>query len=69
MATITVVVPVTRQFPHTVQQTQSSLHHSNSPLTTSTDDSIIMMEFDMAVGRERKYKDEEEFESVFRSNA
>jgi hypothetical protein len=28
-----------------------------------------MMEFDMAVGRERKYKEEEEFESVFHSNA
>ena len=27
-----------------------------------------MMEFDMAVGRERKYKEEEEFELVFHSN-
>ena len=25
-------------------------------------------EFDMAVGRERKYKEEEEFESIFHSN-
>jgi hypothetical protein len=27
------------------------------------------MEFDMAVGGETKYKEEEEFESIFRSNA
>jgi hypothetical protein len=28
-----------------------------------------MMEFNMTVGRERKYKEEEEFKSVFHSNA
>ena len=41
----------------------------NNPPTTSTDDSLIRMEFDMAVGGERKYKEEEEFKMVFHSTA